>query len=375
MADTSDATVRATLQLALTPGVGGVLFRALLERFGSAEAALAASEAELASVPGFGPKRSADVARARDAVDVDAELSRAADCGVRVIVWGADDYPVPLTYLVSPPLVLYVRGSLLPTDARAMAIVGSRRSSLYGQQQAERFAASLSGAGMTVVSGLARGIDICAHMGAVKTGGRTIAVLGNGLSRVYPPEHERHAAKIVENGALLSEFPMDAQPAAENFPRRNRIISGMSLGVLVVEAGRRSGAMITATTAAEQGKDVFALPGRVDTPFTTGTHKLIQEGAKLAHSPADILDEYPDLGLMGADVQTEQGQGSMPLAAQLDPQEEAILGALEADSLTPDQIAERTGLAAAAVAAQLTMLEIKHLVQALPGRRYARLKR
>jgi DNA processing protein len=262
-----------------------------------------------------------------------------------------------------------------------VAIVGSRRSSLYGQEQAERFAAGLARAGFTIISGLARGIDGCAHAGALKAGGRTIAVLGNGLSRVYPPEHTKRAEEIAARGAVVSELPMASEPAAENFPRRNRIISGLSLGVLVIEAGKRSGSLITAHVAAEQGKEVFALPGRVDTPFTAGTHRLIQEGAKLAHSLEDILDEFQGLSepaAAAAGVAGDRGgagepsQGRLSLRPNLSPAEEAILGALDSEPLTADQIAAAADLPASAVAAQLTMLELKRLVRSLPGQRYVR---
>jgi DNA processing protein len=365
----NDAVTRSCLHLALTPGVGAVSFRSLLEHFGSAERALGASASELAEVPGFGAKRAEEVARARDAIDVRPEMELAARHGVTIAAFGSPTYPVALTYLAAPPPVLYVRGTLVPEDARAMAIVGSRRCSLYGQQQAERFGTALGQSGFTVVSGLARGIDIRAHIGALASGGRTVAVLGNGLASIYPPEHEARAHEIIERGALVSEFPMSTQPSPENFPRRNRVISGLSLGVLVVEAGHRSGALITASIAAEQGKEVFALPGRVDTPFTVGTHKLIQDGAKLVHSPQDILDEFADLGLTAT---AEQGQGTLPLGPAVDPQEEAILGSLDADPLTADDLAERTGLPVAAVAANLTLLELKGLVRSVPGPRYMR---
>jgi DNA processing protein len=308
-------------------------------------------------------------------VDVDAEVARAAERGVQIVAVGSEGYPKALTYLSAPPPVLYVRGQLVPEDARAFAIVGSRRSSLYGQEQAERFGAGLAGARFTVVSGLARGIDLCAHRGTLAAGGRTIAVLGNGLSSVYPPEHKKQAEAIAEQGAVISEFPMDTEPTPENFPRRNRIISGLSLGVLVVEAGKRSGAMITATTAAEQGKDVFAVPGRIDTPFTAGTHSLIQDGAKLVHCLEDILEEYPDIADMPeAGANQEDGDGVLPPPSPLDPQEEAILGALAGEALTADQIAAHCRLPITAVTSQLTLLELRHLIRSLPGQRYVRIR-
>jgi DNA processing protein len=362
--------LRDFLRLALTPGIGGVFFRALVDHFGSASAALSATPAQVAEVSGFGPKRAADFVAARAAVDVEGEIQRAADRGVRIVPFGSPDYPVSLTYLAGPPPVLFVRGSLLPTDARAFAIVGSRRCSLYGQDQAERFGGALARAGFTVVSGLARGIDLQAHLGALKAGGRTIAVLGNGLSSIYPPEHAAHAESIAAAGAVVSEFPMDVGPTPENFPRRNRVIAGLSLGVLVVEAGLRSGALITASYAAEQGKDTFAIPGRIDSPFAQGSHRLIQQGAKLVQCLEDILEEYADLG-----IATPAGEGRdvpSPLAQPLDAQEEAILAVLDGDPLTGDEIARRAALPISAVAANLTILELKRLVQSVPGQRYAR---
>jgi len=367
-----DTRTRQILHLALTPGIGGVSFRNMLEYFGSPEAALAAGPEALARLDGFGRKRAEDIVRARDEVRVDDEIRRAEECGAEIVAFGGPGYPVALTYLASPPPVLYVRGTLAPEDARAFAIVGSRKSSLYGQEQAERFAAGLAGAGFTIVSGLARGIDLCAHRGAMAGGGRTIAVLGNGLADVYPPEHKKVAEEISQHGAVISEFPIDFGPAPENFPRRNRIISGLSLGVLVVEAGQKSGAMITASTAAEQGKDVFAIPGRIDSPFAVGPHRLIQDGAKLVHSLADILEEYSEIALPGAEVEPVAEQGTLPLGPRLHPHEEAILGALDGEPLTVDQIAARSSLPVPTVAAQLTLLELKHLVRAMPGQRFAR---
>jgi DNA processing protein len=367
----SNDDIRDYLRLALTPGIGGVLFRALVDHFGSAEAALGASEAEIGRVAGFGKVRAAEVARAREAVEVDAEIEKAAARGVKIVTFASPDYPVALSYLAGPPPVLYVRGTLVPQDAQAFAIVGSRRSSLYGQEQAERFAVALAGAGFTVTSGLARGVDLHAHVGALKAGGRTIAVLGNGLSTIYPPEHAKRANEIAESGAIISEFPMDTGPTPENFPRRNRIISGLSLGVLVVEAGLKSGALITASFAAEQGKEVFAIPGRIDNPFSLGANHLIQDGAKLVQSLDDILDEFRDLKLpRGAEA--EGSQGELPLGPKLDPQEEAILAALDGEPQTTDQIAERCGLPTSAVTANLTMLELKRLVQPVPGQRFVR---
>ena len=240
----------AAMRLHLATGIGPRLYGALLERFGSALAAAAAPASALAEVQGIGRATAGQIREALDGAEPDAELERARAAGVRVLVHGEADYPPGLGYLTDAPPILYVKGTLEPEDAQAVTLVGTRRCSLYGQDQAERLAAGLARAGFTVVSGLARGIDSAAHRGALAAGGRTLAVLGNGLGSVYPAENARLAAAVTERGALLSEFPMGVGPAPENFPRRNRILAGLSLGTVVVEAGRRSGALITARFAA-----------------------------------------------------------------------------------------------------------------------------
>ena len=377
----------AIIELSLRSGIGSVTFKALLNHFGSAAAAARASAAALADVPGIGPRRAEKMLDTMGSNGAIAELELAARHNVRIITCIDPDYPQALKYLPDPPIVLYVRGSLLPDDRLAMAVVGSRRSSLYGQQQAERFAIQLAQVGFTVISGLARGIDAAAHRATVKHGGRTIAILGNGLRTIYPSEHQRLAAEVAESGAVISEYPMAAEPRAEHFPRRNRIISGMSLGVLVVEASLKSGALITAHVAAEQGKEVFAVPGRVDSPFSTGCHKLIQEGARLTQSIDDILEEFPDLrltaptaagttpgtpGASGASAGDGGAQAQLPLALKLTPPEAAIIAALDGDPLTVDEIADRSAVPLVTVTATLTMLELKRLIQSHPGPRYTR---
>lgn len=376
----------AIIDLALRPGVGSVTFKNLIGHFGSARLAAQASADELAEAPGIGLRRARKMLQSSGEAAVEAELKLAARHRVHIITCIDPHYPQALKYLPDPPIMLYVRGTLTDADRLAMAIVGSRRSSLYGQQQAERFAVALSQIGFTVISGLARGIDVAAHRAAVKHGGRTVAVLGNGLSTIYPPEHQKVAAEIVDSGAVISEYPMTAEPRAEHFPRRNRIISGMSLGVLVIEAGLKSGALITAHVAAEQGKEVFALPGRVDSPFSTGCHKLIQEGARLAQSIDDILEEFPDLrfasssatlssnsqAAAGASAGNGDNQPQLPLTLKLTAEESAVMAALDGEPMTVDEIAARAAIAHAAVSATLTMLELKRLVRSLPGPRYAR---
>ena len=376
----------AALRLHLVSGIGPRLFAALVEHFGSACAAAEASAGALAAVRGIGPDSAARMREGIAAADAEAEFQKAQDAGVRILVRGEPDYPIALSYLADAPPVLYVKGTLVPEDAQAMAVVGMRKCSLYGQDQAERLAGGLARCGFTIVSGLARGIDSAAHRGAMAAGGRTIAVLGNGLSTVYPPENRKLAEAVVARGALVTEFPMDFGVAAENFPRRNRVIAALAMGVIVVEAGRQSGALITARLAAELGKEVFAVPNRVDAPGAAGVHALIRDGAKLVESVADVLEEFPDLGLQapaaadaGAGPAPAPGdppaaaarQGTLGLRASLSPEESQLVEVMDGDPLALDALIQRTGLAPARVSGALTLLELKGLVRALPGGQFA----
>lgn len=294
---THSETTLALLRLSLTPGLGPRRVSALIEAFGSPVAALAASPGELERIPRIGRVTAAKIARGlRESLAIsEAAIGHAADLGVRIVARGEPGYPQLLTQIPDPPTVLYVAGSLRPDDddRYSVAIVGSRACTAYGIEQAERFAGVLAGSGLTVVSGGARGIDSAAHRGAIRNGGRTVAVLGCGLAHRYPPENERLFEQIVAmGGAVVSELPLDVAPQSENFPGRNRIISGLSLGVIVIEAAQGSGALITARAAAEDhGREVLAVPGRVDSPASEGCNGLIRAGeAALAMSPADVLD-------------------------------------------------------------------------------------
>ncbi|HEX5106384.1 MAG TPA: DNA-processing protein DprA, partial [Pirellulaceae bacterium] len=260
----------AELLLSLVPGIGPRLRKTLVEHFGSAAAVLAASASDLRNVPGIGTKNGRAIVAARQEIDVAAELDRCREQGVQLVTQTHPDYPQPLKSIFDPPGVLFVRGTLAPTDGLAVAIVGSRHGTPYGITQAERLAAGLARAGYTIVSGLARGIDAAAHRGALKAGGRTLAVLGSGVLNVYPPEHLRLADEIIAQGAVLSENPPLSPPLPGAFPQRNRIVTGLSLGVIVVEASDRSGALISARHAAEQDREVFAVPGRVDSRMSRG---------------------------------------------------------------------------------------------------------
>lgn len=366
------------LQLHLASNVGPVLARRLIEHFGTVDDVLSASISALKGVDGVGPHTAQAIVRTRDDGVADREVERAAKCGVRILCLADPDYPDALRHINDPPTCLYLRGNLKRADAVAVAIVGTRRCSHYGREQAIRFGELLGRAGFTVVSGLARGIDAHSHHGALRAGGRTIAVLGNGLASVYPSEHESLAADICDAGALISEFPIDAGPEPGNFPRRNRIITGLSLGVLVIEAGARSGALITARLATEYNREVFALPGPVDRPeWTAGTNGLIRDGAaKLVTCLDDILDELAEVGeIMGkesestAETPTSDRAGST-LLASLTPGERALFRAITGGAEGIDSMVEAVEMPIGQVMPALTSLQIKGLVRQLPGGRF-----
>jgi len=362
----------AAVRLHLATGIGPRTFAALTEHFGSARAAAEATAADLAAVHGIGRDSAPQLREAIDRADPEAECQTAEAAGVRIIIRGEADYPIALTYLYDAPPALYVKGTIVPEDARAMAVVGMRKCSLYGEEQAERLAGGLARSGFTIVSGLARGIDSAAHRAALAAGGRTLAVLGNGLAQVYPPENMKLAEAVIERGALISEFAMGVGPTAENFPRRNRIIAALSLGVIVAEGGRQSGALITARLAAELGKEVFAVPNRVDAPGAAGVHALIRDGAKLVESVADVLDEFPDLGIQAPAGEDAPRQATLNLKTALSSEEARLMEVLDGEPVAMDVLASRTGLAAARVSGALTLLELKGMVRALPGGRFAR---
>ena len=366
----------AAVRLHLTPGVGPRLYAAMVEHFGSARAAAEASAPALREVPGIGRETASRIQDGLAEAEPQTELDRAADVGVRILVRGEPAYPPGVGYLTAAPPVLYVKGTIEPEDAQAVTLVGTRRCSLYGSDQAERLAGGLARAGFTVVSGLARGIDSAAHRGALAAGGRTLAVLGNGLGTVYPPENARLADAVTECGALLSEFPMTTGPTAENFPRRNRILAALALGTVVIEAGPRSGALITARFANELGKDVFAVPNRVDAPGAAGVHALLRDGAILVESVTDILDAFPDLAVPAGAAEADPAHGAtLALKANLSAEEARLLEVLDGDPTDTDALAAGTGLDAARVSGALTLLELKGLVRALPGGRFVRRRR
>lgn len=365
---------KGLLRLTLVPGLGPIRIKALLDKFGSPDRVFGASQADLMQVEKIGEINSRAIltAAADSERAAQQELDRANALGVRVLCIGEPDYPSLLARIPDPPPILYVRGSIDPDglDAIGLAIVGSRDCSAYGVEQAERFAGTLAASGITIVSGGARGIDSAAHRSALRAKGRTIAVLGCGLSVCYPPENDRLFAQIAENGAVISELPIATQPEAKNFPARNRLISGMSLGTLVVEAGRRSGALITARLALDDhNREVMAIPGRLDSPSALGCLDLIKKReAALVTEPGDVLEvlrphahnRSRELRAAAADTPVKPDEPALFPADS--PARAAILSAL-ADPLTLDQIVEKTRLGVPAVMAELTMLEMQRRVK------------
>lgn len=365
-----NVSLQHILEALAVPGLGHVSARRLLEQYGSVGEARKAGAREL-RLAGLQQRAVAALREPVAPYHPAGEINKAREHHVRIVPINHADYPAPLRYLHDAPLALYVRGQYLPRDAIAVAVVGARRASVYGIAQTERLAADLARAGITVVSGLARGIDAAAHRAAIKSGGRTLAVLGNGLAEVYPAEHGGLAEQLTEHGAIFAELPMDTAPTAHAFPARNRLIAALSLGVLVVEASSRSGALITARLGAELGKEIFAVPGDIGRPQTRGVHQLIRDGAKLVESIEDIIEE---LGPLAAPVQAGD-DGSLLQDARvltLNPRERAVYDTLSVAAKDIDQIMRESGLPAANVAGILTVLEMKHLALQRPGKLYAR---
>jgi DNA processing protein len=365
MANTGDDDILDRLRLNLVTGVGPRLQSLLLEQFSTAGGVFRSSHAEKLTVPGLGEKLARAIAASSiDAAREELELSRQE--GIKLLTSGSLEYPTTLAEIADPPPILYCRGTLEPGDGIALAIVGSRHCTAYGMQQAERFARVLAGAGVTIVSGLARGIDAAAHRGALESGGRTIAVSATGLLHVYPPEHKDLAAKIAERGAVVSESPLRRGATTRGiFPQRNRIISGLSMGVLIVEASRQSGALHTARHAMEQGRDVFALPGRVDSAASQGCLDLLKDGAILARHPDDILE---GLGPLIAPIKTSDDQTvHTPRELKLNEQERELLNLITSDPQHLDEILSHTQIETSRALATITILEMKRLVRRLPG--------
>lgn len=351
--------IESWVKLSRVPGMGGLKMRRLVSRFGSPEAVFKAELPELLKVPNIEPKVAKSIRK--EGVDLQKDLEFIHRYKIKVISFQDPSYPANLKpFPISPPL-LYVRGDILDEDCKAVAIVGSRRATPYGKLMAERFGRELAEAGITVVSGMARGIDTAAHGGAIKAGGRTIAVLGCGLDIVYPPENRTLMEKITTSGAVVSEFPLGTRPFAGNFPKRNRIISGLSLGIVAVEASLDSGVFSTVRWAAEQGRDVFAIPGDVNRRTSVGTNKLISEGAKLTTCIEDVLEEL-HLALPGKE--------KPPPQIELTERERSVYDLLSYEPTYIDQVAEGAQLAVSEVSSLLLSLELKGAVKQVAGKRF-----
>ena len=365
-----ESKIRSAVRLHLAEGVGAVIYRRLVDAFGDADAVVAAPQSQWRKVQGVGEKLTRAIAAVTDQ-QVSEEFAEAERHGVEILCLEDDSYPTALKAIYNPPPMLYVRGRLEGADAVAMAIVGARRCTHYGLEQAERFGQLLGRAGFTIVSGGARGIDTAAHRGAIDAGGRTVVVMGCGLSQVYPAENEKLFEQIVADGrgAMVSELPMRTAVLGGNFPTRNRIISGLSLGVLIIEAARRSGSLITAREADEQGRVVFAVPGRVDSPTSQGVNRLIRDGAILVQDLDDVLEH---LGEVGERLGVVEPQDAAAVPVGLNETEMALFDALADGQLGLDELVRRSGLQSGQVASAMTMLVLKGAVEQRPGNVFSR---
>lgn len=361
----------ALIALNMLEHVGPVRLRQLLQHFGDAPAILGASRAALARVPGIGAETASAIAGWESRLDLTAELQRIRDFDCHVLTQDDAEYPELLRQIYDPPIVLYVKGRLEARDKNAVAMVGSRRTSHYGLETARKLAYQLAYIGVTVVSGGARGIDTAAHQGALTAKGRTVAVLGTGINLVFPPENAQLFDRIAAQGAVLTQFPFNRQADRQTFPIRNRIVAGITLGTLVVEAGLNSGALITANMAVENGRQVFAVPGRIDSPQSKGCHDLIKKGAKLCEGAEDVLGEFEYLFPPSNRPSASDGTTALP-ALELLPNEQRVLAEVDSEERTMDEIIARAGLPASAVSVALLGLEMKRLVRQLPGRLFVR---
>jgi len=356
------------LLLNTVTGIGSIKLKRLLDYFGNAREILSVSKSQLKNINGISEKIANEISKA-SSDKLKEELSLAKKHGVDILTINDKDYPVRLKEISDPPIVLYVKGKVLSEDQMSIAIVGSRRASYYGLSTAEKFAQELSNLGITVVSGMARGIDSAAHRGALKSKSRTISVLGSGLAEIYPPENKKLFDEISQNGAVISEFPMKAKPLAHNFPRRNRIISGLSLGVIVVEAAKNSGALITADFALEQGREVFAIPGKVDSTTSFGTNRLIKQGAKLVNCVEDIIEELkPQLEIHLKEIKNCGVKENLDLSKT----ESRIFDVITSAPKHIDEIVRDSGFNINSVLSLLVTMEMKHVIKQLPGKLFVR---
>lgn len=358
----------------LMPSLGPVRIKRLIHHFGSLEQAWEAAKniGALTEVKGIGRSLAEKVVREHSDINLDKSWSEFEQKGYSYVMWDEDDYPCLLKEIYDAPPLLYYLGDLSVSVAPCLAIVGSRRHTSYGKDVAYKFAADLTNYDITVVSGMARGIDTWAHKGALDAGGNTIAVLGCGLDTCYPPENRTLMVKISESGAVISEFPPGSEPFPQNFPRRNRIISGLSAGTIVIEAGERSGALITTDFALEQGREVFAVPGGIKSPYSKGCHKLIKEGAKLVEKVADILEELQFSPENEAVISQTKTFEKVDDQGQLNVDEIKLLEVIPYEPLTLEEIVRMSKMSISAVNTLLLNLELKGIIKQLPGKYFVR---
>jgi len=351
--------------------VGPVRARLLLEHFGEAPKILTAAKSALLRVRNIGAETAEAISNWEKSVDLAGELKRIADFGCHVLISSDENYPASLREIYDPPLVIYVRGNLTPKDKNAVAMVGSRTTTHYGIETARKLAYQLAYTGVTVVSGGARGIDTAAHQGALSGKGRTIAVLGTGINLIFPTENAELFERIAANGAVITQFPFNRPADKQSFPIRNRIVAGMTLGTVVVEANLSSGALITANFATEYGRQIFAVPGRIDSPRSKGCHDLIKKGAKLCEGVEDILSEFEYL-FPASNRPSSPGETGVLPALELSENERLVYDSLSREEMSIDEVIRASGLPSSAASVALFSLEMKRLVKPLPGKMFVR---
>jgi len=361
----------AMVALNMVEQVGPVRLRHLLQHFAGPVEILSASREALLQVPGIGQETAHAIATWEQHVDLATELDRVERFGCRILISEDGEYPPALREIYDPPIVLYVKGDLRSEDRHAIAIVGSRQSTPYGIEVTRRLAYQLGHIGITVVSGGARGIDTAAHQGALAAKGRTICVFGTGIDRIFPPENAQLFERTASHGALITQFPFSRPADKQTFPIRNRIVAGMTLGTVVVEANLASGALITAKFATDYGRQVFAVPGRIDSPRSKGCHELIRQGARLCESAEDILSEFEYLFPPRNRAPSPAETGELPTLA-LSEREQAVLAVLDQGEAVVDEIIRQSNLPASIVSVTLLGLEMKRLVQQRPGKRFSK---
>ena len=359
---------RPWFTLKSVPGIGNLLFRRLVQRFGSPEAVFNAGDEDLLAIQGVSTRLIRAIHRQRPSAAIERELEKIRRKGFTIVTQTDPDYPSLLLQIPDPPPFLYVHGNL-PADGLHIAVVGSRHATAYGLSTTRRLCMDLVRQGVHIVSGMARGVDTAAHFGAIDGGGRTVAVLGTGLARIYPKENEDLYHRIAQNGAVVTEFSLDTGPDAHHFPARNRIISGMCHGTVVVEATGRSGSLITARLAGEQNREVFAVPGNIHSFKSVGTHALIKDGAKLVAHAGDILDEFQIVPTQPTDA----GQPLVPACPPLTDEEARVIDGLDVEPVHIDDLARKLGLQAGRLSGLLLQLELKGWVSQSPGKRFARI--